>query len=200
MRIACCFALAVVGACGDDDTIDSDEEARRAYLGLDQSIEASIALGFDGFNAASSANIDAQATTGLATGTLTITGQVDQGASDNKGMRLLVAMDEYSDGPFLVQYDDEELEVSLTYATDAAALPALDMQLKSIPDGTLDGTLRGTYLMTGDIEGEATLDLTFSGALQPVVGSDDVERVPGTTTVTGTVTAGDGAYVVDITI
>jgi hypothetical protein len=54
--------------------------------------------------------------------------------------------------------------------------------------------------MTGDLEGEAVLDLSFSGALQPVAGTDDVERVPGSTTVTGTVTSGDGVYVVDITL
>ena len=70
-------------ACGSDD-IDSDEEARRAYLGLHESIGASLQLGFDGFNAASSANIDPQATTGVATGNLTITGQVDQGSSDRR--------------------------------------------------------------------------------------------------------------------
>lgn len=190
----------LTGACGDESDIDSDEEARRAYLGLDQSIEASIALGFDGFNAANSANIDAQATSGLVSGTLTITGQVDQGASNNKGMRLLVGMDDYSDGPFVIQYDDEEIEVAITYETADGALPALDMQLKDIPDGTLAGTLRGSYLMSGDIEGEAVLDLMFSGALQPLAGTEDVERVPGTTTVTGTVTSGDGVYVVDLSI
>jgi len=194
------LAIALTGACGDDGEIDSDEAARRAYLGLDQSIEASIALGFDGFNAASSANIAAQAAPGLVSGTLTITGQVDQGASDNKGMRLLVGMDDYSDGPFTIQYDDEEIEVAITYETADGALPALDMQLKSIPDGTLDGTLEGSYLMTGDIEGEAVLSLTFSGALRPIPGTEDVERVPGTTTVTGTVTSGDGVYMVDLSI
>ncbi len=200
MRTACLLAVVLTGACGDESDIDSDEEARRAYLGLDTSIEASIALGFDGFNAANSANIDAQATSGLGSGTLTITGQVDQGASDNKGMRLLVGMDDYSDGPFVIRYDDEEIEVAITYETADGALPALDLQLKGIPDGTLDGTLRGSYLMTGDIEGEAVLDLTFSGALQPLAGTEDVERVPGTTMVTGTVTSGDGVYVVDLSI
>ena len=194
------LAAVLAGGCGDDGDIDSDEEARRAYLGLDDSIEASIALGFDGFNAASSANIDAQTTSGLVTGTLTITGQVDQGSSDNKGMRLNVGMDDYSDGPFLIVYDDEEIEVAITYETAEGALPALDMQLKDIPDGTLDGTLNGNYLMTGGIEGEAVLNLTFSGALRPITGTDDVERIPGMPTVTGTVTSGDGMYVVDLSI
>ena len=75
--------VSLVGACSDDE-IDSDEAARRAYLGLDASIGKSITLGFQGFNAASSANIDPQMTTGTApngSGTLTISGQVDQGLS-----------------------------------------------------------------------------------------------------------------------
>jgi hypothetical protein len=61
-----------------------------------------------------------QMTTGTATGTLVVTGQVDQGASANKGMRLKEALVNYSD------------DGKLTYNTDAAALPALEMMLKSI--------------------------------------------------------------------
>jgi len=49
-------------------------------------------LGFDGFNSASSANIATQTAAGAKSGTLTVTGQVDQGASANKGMRLQVAL------------------------------------------------------------------------------------------------------------
>ena len=61
MKLVSLSLIALLGAgCGDDDEIDSDEEARRAYLGLDGSIEKSLALGFAGFNAASSANISPQ--------------------------------------------------------------------------------------------------------------------------------------------
>src|SRR5215207_9738868 len=73
----CVSLLSLSGfACSDDDGVDSDEEARRAYLGLDLSIEKSLTLGFAGFNAASSANIDAQMDAGDSTGMLTISGQV----------------------------------------------------------------------------------------------------------------------------
>ena len=72
-RIVPYLALFTLGlgtvACGGGDDIDSTEEARRAYLGLDGSIEKSLNLGFDGFNAASSANIAPQMDVGTATGT-----------------------------------------------------------------------------------------------------------------------------------
>jgi hypothetical protein len=191
----------VLGACSDD-SISSDEQARRAYLGLDKSIGKSITLGFDGFNAASSANIDPQMTTGDATpsgGTLTITGQVDQGSSSNKRMRLFVGMVGYNDGPF--EIDDAHHTISVTYDTSMtqAEQPALDMMLKNIPSGTLDGTLMGTYHLTGDIKADATLNLTFTGMLMSG-GNNTVVRVPGSTHVTGTATSGDGVYMVDVTI
>src|SRR5262245_6992040 len=81
---------ALVSGCGPG--VNSDEQARRAYLGLDPSIDKAIQAGFDGFNSASSANISPQTKTGTASGMLTVTGQVDQGASANKGMRLSEAL------------------------------------------------------------------------------------------------------------
>lgn len=178
-------------ACGGG--VSSEESARAAYLGLDLAVEKAMNLGFDGFNAASSANIPPQMTTGDESGTMTISGQVDQGASDNKGMRLLVELVEYSD-----QTDEEEL--AITYDTpDPAALPRLTLQLRSIPNGTLSGTLTGTFQMTGELAGDVTLDLSFSGAIE--AGPDDtVRRVVGSTTVTGTATSGYGTYEVDLTI
>ena len=192
--------LAAATGCSDDDAIDSDEAARRAYLGLDVSIGVSLNLGFDGFNAASSANIPPQMTAGVASGMLTISGQVDQGASTNKGMRLQVGMVDYSDGVLVVMDGDEELEVDLTYATSAVvdAQPALDLQLRDIPNGTFTGTLAGTYQISGDISGDVTLALTMSGAIQDD-GTGDVIRVPGSTTISGTATSGDGLYTVAIT-
>jgi hypothetical protein len=185
-------------ACGSDD-IDSDEEARRAYFGLDASIEKSLTLGFAGFNAAQSANISPQMATGTAGGTLVITGQVDQGSSSNKGMRLRVGMVGYSDGP--LEIDGETIDVDIVYDTAAEAemQPYLDLQLKNIPTGTLTGTLTGTYTMKGDLEGEATVNLMFSGMLRED-GTGKVGRVPGSTMVTGTVTSGDGTYEVSLSI
>jgi len=200
------IAAATLGlaACGSDD-IDSDEEARRAYFGLDESIGKSLTLGFAGFSSASSANIMPQMDTGEVAGTLVITGQVDQGSSSNKGMRLRVAMVDYTDGPLIVVNEDgkeEELDVDITYdtSTDVAQQPFLDLKLQNFPSGTLEGTLTGTYLMTGDIEGETTLSLTFSGTTMPD-GSGrptGVVRVPGSTTVTGTATSGDGTFEVNL--
>lgn len=190
------FALLALGACADDDDIDSDEEARRAYVGLDGSIAKSLTLGFAGFNAANSANIPPQMTAGVEAGTLVITGQVDQGSSDNKGMRLRVGMVGYTDG--VVVLDDENIEITYDTDLDPASQPYLQLSLKNIPTGTLTGTLTGTYHMTGDIIGDATLDLTFAGTLQ--ADGAGVMRAPGTTTVTGTAVSGEGTYDVSLTL
>ena len=201
MKHLLAFVCVLAGACGDDGDIDSNEEARRAYLGLDESIGKSITLGFAGFNAASSANIDPQTTAGTAAGELTVTGQVDQGSSANKGMRLRIGMVDYTDGLVRIE-GDEVVELSITYdtATDISAQPYLQMQLKDIPTGTLAGTLMGTYFMDGDLAGEVTLDVTFSGRLMDA-GGGDVQRVPGSTIVTGTATNPDGgSYEIDLTL
>ena len=112
----------------DDEDIDSDEAARRAYLGLDGSIGKSITLGFTAFNVSTSANIVPQMTTGTAPtvpGPSAITGQVDQGASANKGMRLYIAMVDYSDGPFVIDEDGNTIVVTYDTPTErrVAAVP-----------------------------------------------------------------------------
>lgn len=188
--------VVVVPACGSDTSLSSDDQARRAYEGLDKSIAKSITLGFAGFNSASSANIAPQMTTGGASGTLVVTGQVDQGSSANKGMRLNVALTDYSDGKFVDTNGDE---VTLAYATDTATPPALGMMLKGIPTGTIAGTLTGSYHVTGDLAADATLNLTFTGNLQAGL-NNTVERKPGTVVVTGTATSGAGTYNVMVTL
>jgi hypothetical protein len=165
-----------------------------------------IGLGFDGFNAASSANIDPQMTAGNVGGTLTVTGQVDQGASANKGMRLYVGMVGYDDGEIVINEDDDTIRVVYDTDVDPAKQPYLTLQLKGIPTGMLDGqltsnsTMTGVYLLSGDLVGELTLDLTIAGTLMAGDGNT-VVRVPGTTTVTGTATNSDGGtYEISLTI
>ncbi|MBL8631761.1 MAG: hypothetical protein JNM40_00960 [Myxococcales bacterium] len=186
MRRYLLLGLVVGGFLGCGDGVSSDEQARRAYLGLDASIDKAIQLGFDGFNAASSANISPQTTNGTTAGTLTVTGQVDQGSSANKGMRLFTAFAGYSD------------DGKLVYATNASALPALNMQLKGIPTGTMTGTLVGTLMMTGELSGDVTLNLSFNSTLQAGSGST-VSRKPGTTVITGTAISAGGTYQVNVT-
>lgn len=181
---AFCIMTGLSIGCGSG--VSSDEQARLAYLGLDASIDKAISLGFAGFNAANSANIPAQMTVGVASGTITVTGQVDQGASANKGMRLFEELINYSD------------DGKLVYATSASALPALNMQLKGIPTGTLDGNLVGAFAVAGELSGSVQLNLTFTGMLQAGTGTK-VERKPGTTRITGTATSGTGVYKVDVT-
>ena len=185
MRVLLLAAVLALNACGSD-SVSSEGDAQNAYLGLDLSIDKAITLGFNGFNSASSANISPQTTNGTASGTLTVTGQVDQGASANKGMRLFTAFVNYSD------------DGDITYNTSSTALPALNMMLLSIPTGTLSGTLVGTVTMTGEEEGALTLNLTFQGQLQAGAGGI-VERKPGTTRITGTATSAAGTFNVDVT-
>jgi hypothetical protein len=177
----------VSGAAGCGDGVSSEEKARQAYLGLDASIDKAIGLGFAGFNAASSANIPEQTGKGAITGTMLISGKVDQGASNNKTMSLNEALTAYCD------------DGKHTYDTDAAALPTIDMKLSKIPTGTLTGTLAGAFTVTGDIEGAVTLTLAFSGDLQSTSDGAGVERKPGTTHVTGTAESDYGTYDVDLT-
>jgi|SRR5690349_21199897 len=205
-----CLLCSLLAACGgdDDDDVDSNEEARRAYLGLDLSIEKSLDLGMQGFREANSANIDDQEGTGDETGTIVVGGQVDQGSSDNKGLRLDVEMVEYSDGLVIIDVDedgeeddDDDLELDITYDTDPADLPHIELSLKNFTsNGTLEGTMLGTYTMTGDLEGTVTLDLSMAGDLTGS-SAEDVSRAEGTTVVTGTATNDDGGvYDVDLTI
>jgi hypothetical protein len=189
--------LALASACGSDD-IDSDTKARHAYLGFDVAIDRAINLGFDGFNAATSANIPSQDDVGDVEGSMTISGQVDQGASDNKEMRLLVDVVDYDDGLFDDPTTEDDVEeIHLVYNIDAdIGPPALTMSLRNIPNGTFTGTLVGTFVLTGDIESHADFNLALSGDIEDSGGR--VIRSPGTLTITGTVTSGDGTYDVDV--
>jgi hypothetical protein len=184
VALAALSVLSAIAACGGG--VNSEEDARKAYLGLDTSVDKAITLGFAGFNAASSANIDPQSADGGVSGTMTVTGQVDQGASANKEMRLFDALSNYSD------------DGKVKYGTDQAALPALNMSLKGIPTGTLDGSLNGSFMMSGDLSGQVSLALTFTGQLE--AGADGgVNRKAGTTHITGTATSPAGTYNVDVT-
>ena len=157
-----------------------------------------MSLGFDGFNEASSANIAPQETTGDVSGTLVISGQIDQGSSDNKGMRLDLVLERYSDLEDLGEGEGRGLAV--TYWTDAdLGSPAFDLALRDIPEGDFEGTLEGLFVLEGDIVGEATLSVDLDGALE----SDDdggTRRSPGSTHVVGTATGPSGAvFDIDIT-
>ncbi len=172
--------------------VNSEAEAELAYVALDGAVARGLALGLQGFAAASSANIDAQEEPGETSGTMVITGQVDQGASDNKGLRLKMALDEYSD----TLGDDDQPDV--LYETNPDAPPALELSLRDIPDGTLEGTLIGDFAMEGVVKGIVTLDLALAGDLEDD-GTGKPRRVEGSTAVTGTATSDYGVFEVDVT-
>lgn len=180
-------ALLLVG-CGGGGDISSDEEAELAYIGLDEAVSRAMDLGLLAFSLASSANLDPQSGGGDVSGTMTVGGQADQGASANKGLRLDVALVDYADLADLDPEDDDDDPLEVAYDTDAPA--ALDLQLKGIPDGTVSGTFAGTFLLAGDLEGDVTLDLALDGELEP--DADGTRRVEGATRITGTATTEDG--------
>jgi hypothetical protein len=188
------LALLAPVDCGSSE-VSSNDDAKRAYLGLDASIDQVIDLGFKGFNAAQSANIPTETGPGVLGGAITVTGQVDQGASANKQMRLNVAMAGYSDVSGFT-YDTSGT------ADGGTALPSLNMSLQGIPTGTLSGTLSGTFRMSGSLSGPVTLNLSFTGDLQPnpdAGASAGVIRKSGTTHITGTAISPAGTFTVDVT-
>ncbi len=188
------FALA---ACGSS-SVSSEDSARRVYFGLDRAVDRALNLGMDGFNAAQSANIPSQTGDGDVSGTLTVDGQVDQGASANKEMRLTTAFAHYSD---TVERPDGGLAdggpSGLIYDTVATSLPALDLSLRNIPNGTFTGTLNGTVDVSGDLQGAVALALNFAGTIQSA-GGTAIARVPGSTHVTGTATSAFGTFMIDL--
>lgn len=185
ITVACLAFAGAFVACGNG--VSSTEDAKNAYLGLDPSVDKAIQLGFDGYNLdPNGANIQPQSADGGISGSMTVTGQVDQGASNNKGMRLNEALSSYSDNGHVM------------YNTDQAALPALTINLKNIPSGTVDGSLSGSFLMSGGLTGQVSLALTFSGQIEAGSGNT-VVRKAGTTHITGTATSPSGTYNVDVT-
>lgn len=187
------IALALVSGC-DEEGVDSEEEARQAYVGLDGAIAKTLTLGMQGFNEATSANIPDQAGMGDLEGMIVVSGQVDQGNSDNKGLRLYVELIDYLD-----EIPEPNEELSVVYDTDPEALPYIEISLRNIPDGTIQGTITGTLYMDGDLEGSVTLNLSLSGMIQDD-GAGNVRRAPGTVQVTGTADSKYGTYDVDLTI
>ena len=189
--IACLAAAPLVGlgACGEGN-VNDEEAARRAYLGLDRAIDRALALGFDGYNAAGSANIPEQTDVGEVSGTMIVGGQVDAGASANKEMRLLVTLeDDYSDGL---------VEGELDIAYNGGPID-LDLSMKGLPNADLTGSFVGSFTMTGDLLGEVLLDLAITGETEETP-SGDIQRKAGTIRVLGTATSDYGVFDVDVSL
>lgn len=180
--------MALVASAGCGPAIADEEAAERAVVGLERAINRVIDLGFVAFNAADSANIAETSDDGDESGTLTIGGQIDQGNSDNKGMRLDVTLVEYSDG-------DVE-DTAIAYDSPEGDPADVDLDLRDVPDGTLEGTWLGTFVMSGDLSGPVELELALAGNL--VAGEDDAVLLDdGATSVTGTATSDFGVFDVD---
>ena len=191
------IVMSTLVGCGNGNSVNSDEQARRAYLGLDKSVSKSLALGFMGYNAATNANIPAEMAAGDATGNLAISGHVDQGNPSQISMGLNAAMTMYSDGKIVV--DDKNTTITVTYATNSATPPSLSLKLNASAGNTLTGSLDGDYEMSGDLQGTVTLSLQINGTFSGT--APNVMRVAGSTTVTGTaVNSSGGMYAVNTTL
>lgn len=191
--------MLVLAACGSSNDnpksgVSNPDQARLAYLGIDKAVDKALNLGMQGFNQASSANIAPQTGTGDVQGTLVVGGQVDQGASANKTMRLTTDFTNYEDA---VSVPDAGA-LHVIYNASSGGTTDLTMMLMNIPNGTFSGTFVQTLHMTGDLQGDVTLNLTFSGRIQSSA-SGGIERVPGTTVITGTAQSPYGTYAVNIT-
>src|SRR5947209_8725218 len=134
-------SVLLFAACGNNDSVNSNEQARRAYLGLDKSISKSLTLGFTGYAAASSANIPTETTTGDAAGMLTITGKVDQGNPNQASMTLDVGMTGYSDGDVVVNDKGDKIQVTYATSTDTTMQPVLGLKLNASAGNSITGTL-----------------------------------------------------------
>lgn len=187
-------------SCGSDD-VSSEEDARLAYMGLHRMVDKVLNLGMDGYNEASNANIPAQEAEGDLAGTITVSGQVDQGTSPNKEMNLDIDLVEYQDEIFAEGDVDAATGIEIVYDTDPEDPPHAELSLRNIPNGTFTGTLTGSYTMAGDLEGVVTLDLDLSGDIEEVEGSEgEIRRVPGSTEVVGTAESRYGVFDVNLEI
>ncbi len=195
MRPVLLTTMALLCACGDGG-VNSEHNAEQAYLGLDRMVDKAIGLGFDGYSTASSANIDEQVAAGDISGTLTVGGQVEQGNSDNKTMRLTLALDGYAD-QILEGEEGDDLEVS--YETDSAQLPELEVLLRDLPNGTMAGSLIGEFDMEGDLVGNVLLSLDIIGEIEDD-GAGGVQRTEDTVAVSGSATTPYGVYTVDVSL
>lgn len=188
LKSAFVFAAALFAvACTDNDGVASAAEAKKAYLALDPAIAQAIDLGFQGFAAATSANIAPQTAAGAKAGTLTVAGKVDQGTSTNKNMDLNLGFVGWS----------SDAHITFNTPKDEALQPKLSLALKKLPDGDMTGTLTGDFAMTGDLAGAVALNLALTGKMQADAAGKPM-RKPGTTHITGTATSHGASYAVDV--
>ncbi|HEX6835349.1 MAG TPA: hypothetical protein VF334_02195 [Polyangia bacterium] len=184
-RLALLLVAAACG-CNNGEAPTINTQAMEAYLGMDSSIEKALDLAFVGMNSAATANIAPETIGGDAKGKLVVMGQVDQGTSSSKTIRVDAVYNGYSD------------DGDTFYATDAAAPPLLALELTQLPYGALSGTFLGVFTMSGLFVGPLTVELKLDGQLQPA-GTTGVARVMYSTRIHGTAVSDYGSYAVDFT-
>lgn len=181
------FLVAAACGCGSGDAPTVNTQAMEAYLGLDSSLDKALNLAFAGMNSAATANIAPETVAGDVKGKLVVMGQVDQGTSSSKTIRVDTLYNGYSD------------DGDTFYATDAAAPPLLALELTRVPYGTLSGSFLGVFTMSGLLVGPLTVELALDGQLQPAGNAGGIARVMYSTHIHGTAVSDYGTYAVDFT-
>lgn len=178
--------------------VSNDAAARKTYVGLDRGVDRALSLAFAGFNAASSANIPPQMASGDLAGTMLVEGQVSQGSSANREMRLQVTLTDYRDMVSDNGDGGTGAALRLIYSKPTNGTPiTMDISLRP---PAFTGTFVGTLNMTGELEAAVTVNIAMAGQLEAVAGTtNNYQRVAGSTRITGTVTSSYGTYNVDVT-
>lgn len=177
--------------------VSNADAARKTYLGLDKAVDRALSLAFDGLNAATSANIPPQTGNGDVAGTMLVEGQVSQGSSSNREMRLQVTLTDYRDTVSDNGDGGSGAALRLIYGKPMNGTPiTMDVSLRP---PMFTGTFAGTLNMTGELEGTVTVNMTLAGQLESMSGSGSrLQRVAGSTRIMGTVTSAYGTYNVDV--
>jgi hypothetical protein len=187
--LAAVFATVAAAGCSDSPSTDGGP-AQTAYLGVDAALVRAIDISLSSIEETmTTPNIPPQTLGGMAHGSLTIKGQVDQGQSVDKTIRADTAFSGFSDDGFVV------------YDTDPAQAPLLALDLRDLPYGTYSGTWDGVFTMSGGLQHTMTVKLTITGQVQPVgtVEITGFTRVPYSTSISGTAVSDYGTYDVGFT-
>lgn len=158
-------------------------------------------MAFVGFNAASSANIPPQTAMGDAMGTIVVDGQVSQGMSANREMRLNITLANYQDMVTDAPDGGTSAALHLTYdkPEDAGTPLSMSLSLRPNTQPSLTGTISGTLRLSGDLQGTVTVFFGITGEIRSMSGMGmRYELVPGSTRIAGSVMSAFGTYNVDI--
>lgn len=183
-------AFTIAGGCGGDDKKDLDDEAsiEEVFAAFQPSILRITSAGLAAKETAQGANIPEFVLDGLVSGTAGIGGTVAQSGGGNENLSLYLGMTDYS--------DEGDIAFSTDNTSEATKLQ-FDLQVQVQPqDNTMNGTLAGDLVVSGDREGEGSFDLAFVSDLD----DDNADPFLICSHVTGTVIVEEETLPVDFVV